>query len=141
MIASFATPVGAVVPTPAAAPAKTSTPLAVSNVSSVTAEPLSVPDCRSSTDGWPPTGAPAAACSENVPLAPLAVTLNEPHRPASALIPAMNADASPAEPNWYTTWSNACAWAAKLLAAIAVSPNPVLPRWLTNVAQLTVARS
>jgi hypothetical protein len=48
----------------------------------------------------PPTAAPLLARSENVPLSPLAVALNEPHRPARACTPETKAVASDDVANW-----------------------------------------
>ncbi len=70
-------------PTPTPAAANTSTPLAQSSVSSTSLLVPSVPVCSSSSVGWPPTGVPGVACSENVPGEPFAVAVNDPHRPAS----------------------------------------------------------
>src|ERR1700757_5447112 len=90
-------------PTPEAA--NTSTPLALNRVSSTTLLVPSVPVCRSSSVGCPPTAVPGVASSEDVPFEPLAVAVNDPHRPARDCIPLTNADAAGAGPNWEINWA------------------------------------
>src|ERR1700722_526138 len=100
MIVSLAGTAGAPVPRPTPAPANTSTPLATSSVSRVTADPDTFPDCTSSTLDSPATEGPGVAFSENVAVVPVpAGAVNDAHRPASDWIPATNADADEAAPN------------------------------------------
>ena len=69
-------------------------------MSSVSAEPLTVPVCMSSTVGRPASVPPGAAVSENVAVELLAGAVNDLHRAASGSIPATNAFASDAAENW-----------------------------------------
>src|SRR3984957_9525211 len=106
MIVSLAGTAGAPVPNPTAETTNTSTPLAVKRVSRVSAEPLAVAVCTSSTVGGPPTESPGVAFIRMVVVAlPLTGAENDGHRPASGEIPAANADASAALENRETAWS------------------------------------
>ena len=69
-------------------------------MSSVTADPDTVPDCTSSTVGSPATAGPVVARSENVVVPPVDTgAVNDRHRPASACTPDTNAVAEDAAPN------------------------------------------
>src|ERR1700729_2533963 len=100
MIVSLAGTAGAPVPRPTPEAANTSTPLAHSRVSRVSADPDTVPDCTSSTVGFPATEAPGAALSENVAVPLVAGAVKDGQRPARDWIPDTNADAALAVANW-----------------------------------------
>ncbi|HEX8005283.1 MAG TPA: hypothetical protein VF482_02530 [Trebonia sp.] len=91
---------GAPTPAPIAAAPNTSTPLAAHSVSSAMEVPPSSPDCRTSSDGWPPAGAAVWERIDSVPLAPLSVAVNERHRAASERIPDTKPAAAAPLPNW-----------------------------------------
>src|ERR1700728_2388795 len=100
MIVCLAGTVGAPAPSPTPDAPNTSTPLAHSSVSSVTADPDTVPVCTSSTVGIPATDGPAVAFSENDAVPPgEAGAVSEVHPPASACTPDTNEEADEAEPN------------------------------------------